>query len=193
MAKRIKKHISLGFSNRTEKRSTYAQLLRMGYICCQMYNQNSPIDVFRIVRVRARQLWPDRFGSGSGETFNPQSVKRFGWETRTKVSTRFGFQKRRIPPGAQKEYQGLIEETWKFALGDLVGVDKVLIVGYSFPPIDVYATSMIKKYLDCSKVVAYVNPCDADCNRVEKILGLNREQQIRSKCWDINDFEELIQ
>ena len=101
-----------------------------------------------------------------------------------------------ITPDARKEYRLLAEHVWGFATGDLISADKLLIVGYSFPPIDFYAEKMMSKYIrqliGQGKQFTYINPCPDTCNRVKEILELD-EKQIKRDYWNIDHFYNLIQ
>lgn len=102
-----------------------------------------------------------------------------------------------IPPDARKRYEKLAQHVWQFAMGDLASnVEKLLIVGYSFPTLDFYASMMVSEYVqklvEGGKEVMYVNPdCNA-CNYVGDLLEL-KPDQLKAECWNIDHFNNLLQ
>lgn len=94
-----------------------------------------------------------------------------------------------IPPQAQKTYGGIIDQVWRFAEGDIASAEKVLIVGYSFPPLDTFATVRLQEAL-AGKEIFYVNPDSNSCTRAKSLLAKSKVQTDVSG-WNLSHFQNF--
>jgi hypothetical protein len=97
-----------------------------------------------------------------------------------------------IPPSASKTYRGVYEWIWTFAAQDIMAADKVLIVGYSFPPLDVFAEHHLVRCLkDAGKPVTFILPDGPAQSRVQELLHEVSPTCIPHK-WHVEHFWEHI-
>ena len=97
-----------------------------------------------------------------------------------------------IPPMASKLYRGLYEWIWSFAAYDLSLADKVLIVGYSFPPLDVFAEHhLIDAIKQGSKSLTYVLPDVQAQQRIRNLLGEKAPDFINHN-WEVEHFRSVL-
>lgn len=104
-----------------------------------------------------------------------------------------------IPPSAGKKYNQILLTTWGFAARDLRVADKILIVGYSFPPLDAFATVRLREVLTSRhaflsshpRKITYISPNGADCERVRKLLGLSLDA-VREARWSPDHFFSML-
>lgn len=97
-----------------------------------------------------------------------------------------------IPPMASKSYRGLYEWIWSFAAYDLSLADKVLIVGYSFPPLDAFAEHhLIRAIKDGSKSLTYVLPDAQAQGRIRNLLREKTPDFINQK-WEVDHFRSVL-
>lgn len=98
-----------------------------------------------------------------------------------------------VPPSASKQYGLLLWRTWRLACDDIASAQKVLIVGYSFPPLDVIARVHLGKALRAKPkgTITYVSPCAADCARAVKLLGEACDDPIREH-WSVEHLRAAL-
>lgn len=99
-----------------------------------------------------------------------------------------------IPPMAGKKYGHIYESIWSFANADISIADKLLIVGYSFPPLDVFAEKLLARTLsDRGKAVKYVLRKGANLDRVRSLLQRERiTANFEEREWELTDFDSLL-
>lgn len=94
-----------------------------------------------------------------------------------------------IAPSAGKSYRGVYEWIWSLAAQDIVAAQKVLIVGYSFPPLDVYAEYYLAKLLEKTrKPVTYILPPGKALDRVRRLMHKIEPTFICDK-WEVCHFK----
>jgi hypothetical protein len=97
-----------------------------------------------------------------------------------------------VPPMAQKQYRGIYEWMWAYAGLDLAATAKLAIVGYSFPPLDVFAEAhLIPALRDFAGRVTYILP---PCTALERVRHLLRNLNVTfvSEEWEVEHFEHLL-
>lgn len=98
-----------------------------------------------------------------------------------------------MPPAAAKNYEPVFLRTWHFALKDCQIAKKVLIVGYSFPPLDAFATVRLRDALKTGeKEITYVSPSKADCERVGSLLELPPAAIVEER-WNLDHFYTVLE
>lgn len=98
-----------------------------------------------------------------------------------------------VPPSASKQYDLLLWQTWRLACDDIARAQTVLIIGYSFPPLDVFATVQLSKSLRAKPkgTVRYVSPSETDCARALKMLGEACDDPIRDY-WRVEHLRAAV-
>jgi hypothetical protein len=100
-----------------------------------------------------------------------------------------------VPPTARKEYGSIHEWMWALAGDDLGSADKVLVVGYSFPPLDAFATAHLTRVLRNSGTpLTYVLPKGPALDHVRELLR-NRGvvgATFISDNWRLRHFEQVL-
>ena len=96
-----------------------------------------------------------------------------------------------IAPSANKTYGHLFEEVWLFAANDIELAERILIVGYSFPTVDIFARLHLQDLLKEKKNGLQYICKDADKDRIKEILGLTDEAIIDSP-WEIDHFTNWL-
>ncbi len=97
-----------------------------------------------------------------------------------------------VPPTASKEYRGVYEWMWAYAGLDIPAADKLAIVGYSFPLLDVFAERHLLPMLrERSGSLLYVLP---KCPALDRVRDLLRERDVTfvEEKWRIEHFDGLL-
>lgn len=99
-----------------------------------------------------------------------------------------------IPPIAGKRYDPVFRVAWQFAQQDILAADRILIVGYRFPAIDVFAEwtlgrHALRRKADNIEQYVLLEPSDADRERVRSIIG---RAELSDEAWQLRHFTDLL-
>lgn len=97
-----------------------------------------------------------------------------------------------IPPAADKKYDELFQILWTIASREIQTASRILIVGYSFPPIDAFATNTLAQILR-EKPDRCLYVCrNADVLNINRLTGIPCDQIINAP-WEIEHFYRILQ
>lgn len=97
-----------------------------------------------------------------------------------------------IPPTASKSYEGIYEWVWASAAHDISVADHIIVVGYSFPPLDAFARCHLRQVLqEKSGRITYILPSGGHQNRVRKVLDGVDVDYISDK-WKVQHFDDAL-
>ena len=97
-----------------------------------------------------------------------------------------------IPPIAAKSYKGVYNWMWSFAARDIERADKLIVVGYSLPPLDAFSQFQLRRLLrGRAKPVRYVVSGNHE-DRIRRALH-GVELEFFSEHWEPQHFASLLE